>query len=84
MKGNPITNVIIFAMAEVFGVLIGEKVVHILAKGNSKRAMLTTVVMILICSSIIKFFNPNEKVLMIVYLTEIFFIGNAFNLLFTI
>jgi len=84
LKGNPIKIVIMFGLAEVLGILIGEKAVHILSHGNSKIAMVSTLVIITICSSCIKFLDLSEQAIMIFFLVEIFFIGNAFNLIFTI
>ena len=46
--------------------------------------MIISVFTILACSSIIKLFDPSENVILALYLTEIFFIGNAFNYLFII
>lgn len=84
LKGDPIKIVIMFGLAEVLGIVIGEKVVHILSHGNTKIAMVSSLVIITICSSCIKFLNLSEQSVLIFFLVEIFFIGNAFNLVFSI
>jgi len=84
LKGNPIKIIIMFGLAEVLGILFGDQVIQIIAKGNSKVAMLSALLIITLTSSCIKILDLSEGTLLVLFLVEIFFIGNAYNCVFTV
>ena len=82
LEGNPIVITILFSVAEVGGIVIGERIVHSL--GNTRLVMVVTLIVIFVCSCMIKLVPMSNVGLMATFLVQIFFIGNSFNLCLTV
>lgn len=83
IKGNPIMILIMFGIAEAFGILFGEKLLHQVVS-NASLAMAVSLVIILGMNTYIKYGDLSENAVLIFFLIFVFFIGNAFNLIFTV
>jgi len=79
LKGDVFTIGILFGLSEVLGVLVGEPLI---AHFPDHIAMTCCLVMVMICSFLLKLPDLDNIQIYVYFLGQVFFIGMAFNLLF--
>lgn len=81
LKGNPIQIVMLFGLAEVLGIIFGERFIHMI---SDRLSMLISLSVVLALSFVIKYADISENTLYVLFMVQIFFVGSAFNILFVL